>query len=308
MRDKRAIVLKNPKLQKIRNNLRDLLLKAVSVKWNALFDDMNRLRFDSNGIRRTIDDFSEEEVKYFRRLQKEQAKLKDIQRRSILMCISCGVSDRDMVYNKSYDGWYCTECYDMHREHAKFLFQTIGKTKPYGHEDTTMHELLETFVDYEVSHEIELKLVREGILIYLLRFRYPKDDYATLEEIQKVLDRNQKAVRHVLKSLNKEKLVELEDTPNSLKVWLTQHRGTIEAERTLRTIRSDSFDHTFPTDLEDFKLLIGHRSDMIEYENPDLYEQLANSLKSKKVPKEEIKRKIEEHKKHFENILEGGLK
>ena len=31
-------------------------------------------------------------------------------------------------------------------------------------------------------------------------FRYPKDKYATLEEFQKVLDRDQKPIKHVLKS------------------------------------------------------------------------------------------------------------
>ena len=79
---------------------------------------------------------------------------------------------------------------------------------------------------------------------------------------------------------------------------MTRHHGVIEAERVLRMVRSDSFNLSFPTTLEDFDLLIGLRSDMIEYENPHLFEQLANELKSKKVPREEIKRKIEELKKH----------
>ena len=142
MRDKRAVIIKHSQLQKIRNNLRDLLLKAVSVRWNALFDDMNKLRFDSSGIRRTIDDFSEDEVKYFRGPQKEQAELRDIQHRSILMCITCGRGDQDMVYNKSYDAWYCTECYNLHRTQAK----KRTRQQSQGHEDTTMDELSESFL------------------------------------------------------------------------------------------------------------------------------------------------------------------
>ncbi|HEC41085.1 hypothetical protein LCGC14_1603190 [marine sediment metagenome] len=192
----------------------------------------------------------------------------------------------------------------MHREGAIELFQTIGKTKPYGHEETVRNELLESFLDYEESHEIELKLVREGVLIYLLLFRYPRDDtsYGTLAEIQNVLDRSQKAIKHVLNSLEREKLVELEDSLKNLKVWLAQHQGVVEAERSLRTVQQGvHFTLPFPATLEGFNLLIGLRSDMLEYDNPELYEKLANELKSKNVPPEEIRHKIEELKYHVGN-------
>jgi hypothetical protein len=279
-------------------------MRAVSAKGIELLDAGKAL-FPEGG-RRSLDELSVAELKRYRKIQDLGNKLSSAAGRSICSCITCGKGDRDMVYNKSYDAWYCTECYDMHRTAAIELFQTIGKTKPYGHEETVRHELLESFLDYEESHEIELKLVREGILIYLLRFRYTRDDtsYATLEEIQKVLDRNQKAIKHVLNSLEQEKLVELEDTYSNLKVWLTRHHGVIEAERVLRIVRSDSFNLSFPTTLEDFDLLIGLRSDMMEYEDPYLYEQIVNDLKSKKVPQEEIKRKIEELKKHTGDMME----
>ena len=306
MRDRRAIIIKNPRLRKVRNELRKLFLKAVSREWNKLFDEKEKISKYKDGTVKSVKNMSASEEMHFRSLQNKQAKLRNISDKSICKCTTCGKADRDMTYNKAYDSWYCTECYDMHRTAAKFLFQTIGKTKPYGHEDTTMHELLETFVDYEISHEIELKLVREGILIYLLRFHYPRDDtsYTMLAEIQNVLGRSQKAIKFVLNSLEQEKLIELEDTYSNLKIWLTKPRGTIKAERILITIRSDSFDHTFPTTLEDFKLLIGLRSDMIEYENPELYELLANELKTTKLSREEIKHKIEELKKITGNTRE----
>jgi len=299
MRDRRAIKIKDQRLRKVRNGIRTVLMRAVRAKIIELLHAEEALI--PEGGQESIDELSADELKHYRKIQDQVNKLSSAAGRSICKCTTCGKGNRDMVYNKAHDSWYCTECYDMHRAHAKELFQTIGKTKPQGHEETVRHEFLESFLDYEESHEIELKLVREGILIYLLRFRYPRDNtsYATFAEIQKVLDRDQKAIKHVLNSLEQEKLVELEDTYSNLKVWLTRHHGVIEAERVLRMVRSDSFDLSFPTTLEDFKLLIGLRSDMIEYENPYLFEQLANELKSEKVPREEIKRKIEELKKNI---------
>ncbi len=213
-----------------------------------------------------------------------------------------------MVYNKSYDAWYCTECYDMHRERAKELFQVIGKTKPQGscHEDTVMHELLETFLDYEESHEIELKLVREGILIYLVRFHYPSNDspsHASFAEIRSVLKRSEKPINHVLHSLEREGFLELEGSSDRPEARLTR-QGVIEAKRVLSKVQGAGKDGPgypiypiyFPSTLEEFDFLFASRSDMLEYDNPHLFEKIVNDLKAEKVPKEEIKRRIDELK------------
>jgi hypothetical protein len=53
-----------------------------------------------------------------------------------------------MIYNKSYDAWYCTECYGLHRAHAKKLSEKgkKGAVKPEGHEEETIDELYKTFL------------------------------------------------------------------------------------------------------------------------------------------------------------------
>ncbi|KKL05636.1 hypothetical protein LCGC14_2604060, partial [marine sediment metagenome] len=72
------------------------------------------LMVSKDGTRKTIDDLSAEELKRYRRIQNLENELSSTANRSICSCITCGKADRDMTYNKAYDSWYCTECYDMH--------------------------------------------------------------------------------------------------------------------------------------------------------------------------------------------------
>lgn len=55
-----------------------------------------------------------------------------------------------MVYNKRYNSWYCTECYNMHRTYAVNRVNSRGKDKdesePLGHEDKVMDELSKSFL------------------------------------------------------------------------------------------------------------------------------------------------------------------
>jgi len=298
MRDKRAIIIKNPRLREVRNNLRLILLSAVTDRLTNLLDERQKLKIGKDG--------SPSELSQYRDLQKQESQLSMSADKSICKCVACGKADRDMVYNKPYRAWYCTECYNMHRAYAKELFQVIGKTKPQGHEETAIHELYETFLDYQESHEIELKLVREGILIYLLRFHGPSDEpsYATFTEIQNVLGRSQKAIIHVLNSLKHEGLIELKGSSDKLKAWLTQ-QGKIEAERVLNKVKGMDkevpiFKRDFPSTLEDFNLLFATHSEMLEYRYPEIFEKIAIDLKSEKASSEKIKRKIDELKNIFD--------
>jgi len=148
MRDKRTIIIKSPRLQKIRNGLRDILLEAVSTKWRDLNNKRKQLKFNPDGTRRTIDDLSPGELKQYRTYQEQQSELRMLSQRSICMCVACGKGGRDMVYNKAYDAWYCTECYGLHRGHAKKLAKRKkeGATKPQGHEEKAVDELYRTFL------------------------------------------------------------------------------------------------------------------------------------------------------------------
>ncbi|KKM06793.1 hypothetical protein LCGC14_1740440 [marine sediment metagenome] len=140
MRDKRAIILKNPRLQRIRNGLRDIILEAKYVKTMHILNQMKELK-----KARSIDDLSQREFKQYRTLQKQESKLSNIARRSICMCVVCGKGNRDMVYNKPYDAWYCTECYGMERSSA----QKSGKARqrsPKSCEEEAVESHSKTFL------------------------------------------------------------------------------------------------------------------------------------------------------------------
>lgn len=148
MRDKRAIIIKSPRLQKIRNNLRIILMKAVTQKLIELLHEREKLKITVGGIRQSIDDLPSVELKEFRALQEQENMLRDLANRSICKCIACGNPDRDMVYNKAYYAWYCTECYGMEHDYAKELRQKRAETgrKPKGHEEKAIESHSKTFL------------------------------------------------------------------------------------------------------------------------------------------------------------------
>lgn len=148
MRDKRAIIIRNPELQKIRNSLRDVFYQAGRLERNKFHKKWREYLVNSDGTRRSIRDLSPDELKKFRELQEQENSLNNVMRRSILMCVSCGRGDRNMVYNKSYDAWYCTECYEMHHSYAvvRSHSEYENDSEEPGHEDKAMDELSRSFL------------------------------------------------------------------------------------------------------------------------------------------------------------------
>jgi len=90
MRDKRTIVIKNPRLRKIRDSLRDILIGVYHAQWKEIHDARRKLLFDSDGNRHTIDDLSAENLQLFRKLQEQENELSNSLDRSILVCVSSG--------------------------------------------------------------------------------------------------------------------------------------------------------------------------------------------------------------------------
>ncbi len=148
MRDKRAIIIKNPRLQKIRNVLRDVFYQAASLERRKLYDKRRKLKISDDGVRRTIDDLSPEELNRYRLLQDQENQITDMINRSILKCVACGKGYEDMVYNKAYKAWYCTECYGMERTYAQELQRkrANSKSKPKGHEEKAIENHSKTFL------------------------------------------------------------------------------------------------------------------------------------------------------------------
>lgn len=108
MKKKRTIAIRDPKLQKIRNNLRKLLLKWKSIEWNQLCDIYEKIQFDVND---NVRDLSEKEQQQVRDLRMKMKEINLIASHSICKCSLCSASDRDMTYNPVRERWYCVNCY-----------------------------------------------------------------------------------------------------------------------------------------------------------------------------------------------------
>lgn len=101
MKANRAIIIQNLFFQRIRNNLRHVIIWAVHFKWSELFQEMKR-----------IDTSINDGYKKYRKLQITQEELKKSEMDSIVRCPNCRKSNKDMKYNLTEKIWYCIECFD----------------------------------------------------------------------------------------------------------------------------------------------------------------------------------------------------
>ncbi len=110
MKRKKTIVIKNPRLRKFRNNLRLVLLKAVSDKKGSISEELERLKHKLDGKPRDYIDM--EEIQFLNEKRNELDRLK---RDSICKCASCSVADKNMTFSPYFKAWYCVDCYKMNR-------------------------------------------------------------------------------------------------------------------------------------------------------------------------------------------------
>jgi len=120
VKDKRIISVKNPKLRKIRNEMREVLLQARDAELDKITYEMELMEFDKDDNRITIDDLTPSQLERFRELQHLKNENREIGRKSICMCYNCGKPDQDMFYNYPYRAWFCVECVKfLKKGHAK---------------------------------------------------------------------------------------------------------------------------------------------------------------------------------------------
>ncbi len=148
MKDKRAIIIKGPQFQSVRDALRDILFQATRLEKRKFRTKWRSFLVNVDGSRRSINDFAPDELDQFRQLQGQENKLVDLVNRSILKCITCGRGNRNMVYNKAYDAWYCTVCYGLGLDHAQELRQERKKCrkKTVSFERKTIEDHSKTFL------------------------------------------------------------------------------------------------------------------------------------------------------------------
>ncbi|MFX1281159.1 MAG: hypothetical protein ACFFA3_17545 [Promethearchaeota archaeon] len=104
MKDGRRILIKDPKLRNLRNNLRMIIKQAVLRKQNELLEKSRKTRKGKEMTRELIEKL--------RNINREIHKLRRALQVSICECAACARSDTDMIFHPRWKAWYCPDCYD----------------------------------------------------------------------------------------------------------------------------------------------------------------------------------------------------
>ncbi|MBA7670503.1 hypothetical protein ES703_78649 [subsurface metagenome] len=127
MKKERKIIIKNPKLQAIRNNLRKIIVLATDDEWWRL-NHQERLYSNNRDATRN----TPSQRKRMLDLLNKRYELNDYLKRSICRCFSGNhcpnktelgdsiVSLVDMVYAPYMGAWYCVDCYERIEQKWKF--------------------------------------------------------------------------------------------------------------------------------------------------------------------------------------------
>ena len=142
MKDKRTIKVKNPKLQKIRNELRNVGFAAKSSQWRKYFDELEKIRKTERGYWRK--NYTQKQLEKKHELVVKQRELDRLVSSSICKCPSCNASGRDMIYNRPLDMWYCTDCF---QGMIDFYHATKKKLARGQFFDDFNEEFYKTFLD-----------------------------------------------------------------------------------------------------------------------------------------------------------------
>jgi len=108
MKNGRTICIKDPKLQKIRNNLRLIILEESSRRKSEIRDQEYAINHDKDGnyVRS-----SEEDIKGLQELTNKWWEIERPLRASIVKCATCGKSNKNMTYHRKDRTWDCVDCH-----------------------------------------------------------------------------------------------------------------------------------------------------------------------------------------------------
>ncbi len=108
MKNGRTISIKDPKLQRIRNNLRLIILKECGKRQMEISDRKHDVNHDKDGnyVRTT-----EEGSKILQELTTKWWEIERPLRASIVQCLGCNKHKKDMTFHRKSHTWYCVQCY-----------------------------------------------------------------------------------------------------------------------------------------------------------------------------------------------------
>ena len=141
MKKSKKVELKNPRLLKIRNNLRMLIREAYSKKMEIIYDEREKLI----GTERTT-----EEENYLQELGEEASNLRRAHNDSILFCPLCSSSKKDMVFQPYRRRWLCIEDFeDLMEKYDRKKKSELRKILANPKIESLHIDLLEDILDYD---------------------------------------------------------------------------------------------------------------------------------------------------------------
>ncbi len=111
MNKKRTISIKDPRLQRIRNSLRYIILEATTK-------EISRMMKERREIFKKLQNNSKIKGLYEKKLEliDNIDKLRTARDKSICVCPICGSRTSDMTFNPANESWFCVKCYQERHE------------------------------------------------------------------------------------------------------------------------------------------------------------------------------------------------
>lgn len=107
LKHEKIINIRNSHLRRVRNNLRAIIIHAVGAEITAL--ESLEWPYD----KRNFDDLNETEKLENYKLYREKWDLQFALDKSICKCYTCGMHDKDMIYNTYLKAWNCVSCIEQ---------------------------------------------------------------------------------------------------------------------------------------------------------------------------------------------------
>jgi len=110
MKDGRRIIINNPVLRNLRNNLRVIIHKSYRQEYRNLND---KILYNLDNRENQKDEHLKTQMTVeIENLSMKQNKLRTSRNKSILSCGMCGTLEDDRIYYKGFDEWYCPKCFE----------------------------------------------------------------------------------------------------------------------------------------------------------------------------------------------------
>ena len=143
LKHEKKVIIRNERLKKLRNNLRQIIILAV-------YDEIEILRnFDS--LYEGWLELTQEEQKEVAYLQGTKHELLSLLNNSICVCPLCTKEDKDIVYIPDHKTWYCIECQDK----GLIWYPSHG-----SEEDRRQHDYINCY--YEQKEKFTKRFLNKG--------------------------------------------------------------------------------------------------------------------------------------------------